>query len=65
MNNIQKQKSNLKITPTNLVTVDRIGFLMCLLNHQSFSSSKKHTEIKRAPHPTANLVSVEQIRMSE
>lgn len=39
------------------VTVDRIGFFICLLSHQSFSSSKKQTEIKRAPHPTANFVS--------
>ncbi len=39
------------------VTVDLMGFLMCLATHQSFSDSKKHTEMSLAPDPTANLFS--------
>ena len=45
---------------SKLRTVERVGFLMCLLTHQSFSDSKYQTKMSHALLPMANLFSLDE-----
>lgn len=45
---------------SKLRTVERVGFLTCLLTYQSFSDSKYQTKMSHALLPMANLFSLDE-----